>query len=393
MTTTAPQKKRPVPSSSSAPATDTTVPVTVTASGLTPARSSTRPTGTVTVEIAGRRLNIGVRPVGAAARRLPSRPETGPVDTTPPTRLVAVVGHEGSGKTALVRALGGPATPSGVVLLEGRAALPLCDAVVFVLSSAQGLDPTLPLRWEEAADAGLPRLVCITQLDLPRADFDESVAVVQRVLGEGVHPLALPVLDDDERVAGLLRLLDLVLVTDGQQRPADPEHVALVEGLRDDLVEAVLSGSADDDAFDAWLDGAEPAPTCCGASCTPGSAPACCTRCCRERRTASGRGPARPAGRLRAGRRGGRPAAGARRRRGGGRAGRGRRRAAAGAGRRRAWSGSCPGRCCRGRSSVDGRPAEAALTDLAGRPLPRAGRGRVPRRTCPTAWSAPSSGR
>ncbi len=174
------------------------------------------------------------------------------------SRVVAVVGHEGSGKSTLVRALGGPVTAGGVVLLEGRAAVALADAVVFVLSSAQGLDPTLPLRWEEAADAGLPRLLCVTQLDLPRADFDESVAVVQRVLGEGVHPVVLPMLDDDEQVAGVLRLLDLTVVVGGDVRAADPEHVALVEGLRDDLLETLLSGSADDAVFDAWLDGEDP---------------------------------------------------------------------------------------------------------------------------------------
>ncbi|MCW2779176.1 MAG: elongation factor G-like protein [Frankiales bacterium] len=176
-----------------------------------------------------------------------------------PARLVAVLGHEGSGKTTLVRALGGPSTASGVVLLEGRAALPLADGVVFVLSSAQGMDPTLPLRWEEAADAGLPRVLCVTQLDLPRADFDESVAVLQRVLGEGVHPLALPVLDDDEQVTGVLRLLDLQLLVDGTVRDAEPEHVGLVEGLHDDLLEALLSGSSDDAVFDAWLGGEVPA--------------------------------------------------------------------------------------------------------------------------------------
>lgn len=181
-----------------------------------------------------------------------------PAAADAPARLVAVVGPEGSGKSALVQALGGPVTGAGVVLLEGRSVVPLCDAVVFVLSSAQGLDPTLPLRWEEAADAGLPRLVCITQLDLPRADFDESVAVLQRVLGEGLHPVALPMLDDDENVAGVLRLLDLVLVVDGVERPAEPEHVSLVEGLRDDLLETLLSGSSDDALFTAWLDGEEP---------------------------------------------------------------------------------------------------------------------------------------
>lgn len=181
--------------------------------------------------------------------------------TPPPARVVAVLGHPGSGKTALVRALGGPVTASGVVLLEGREALPLADGVVFVLSSPQGLDPTLPLRWEEAGELGLPRVLAVTQLDLPRADVDESVAVLQRVLGEGVHPLALPLLDDDERITGLLRLLDLQLLVDGTARDAEPEHAGLVEQVREDLLETLLASSEDDALFDAWLDdGALPAP-------------------------------------------------------------------------------------------------------------------------------------
>ncbi|MCU1691210.1 MAG: translation elongation factor G-related protein [Frankiales bacterium] len=177
-----------------------------------------------------------------------------------PARFVAVLGHDGAGKSTLIEALGGPSTPSGVVLLEGRASLPLCDAVLFVLSSPQGLDPTLPLRWEEAGEAGLPRLLVVTQLDLPRADVDETLAVLQRVLGEGVHPLALPVLDDDERITGLLRLLDLQLLVGGEARDAEPEHAGLVETLREDLLETLLSGSEDDDLFDAWLGGALPSP-------------------------------------------------------------------------------------------------------------------------------------
>ncbi len=178
-----------------------------------------------------------------------------------PPRLVAVLGHEGSGKSTLIAALGGPVTPSGVVLLEGRDALPLCDGVVFVLSSPQGLDPTLPLRWEEAGELGLPRVLVVTQLDLPRADVDETLAVLQRVLGEGVHPLALPLLDDDEQITGLLRLLDLQLLVDGTTRDAEPEHAGLVEQLREDLLETLLSGSEDDALFDAWLDdGALPGP-------------------------------------------------------------------------------------------------------------------------------------
>jgi elongation factor G len=185
-------------------------------------------------------------------------------------RNVVLVGHPGSGRTTLARALGGRGegrwlrAPGELNLLDDPALLDAADAALLVVASPQGLDGATAALWERCGEAGLPRAVCVTQLDLPRADFDETVAVLQRVLGDELHPLALPMLDDDERVAGLLSLLDLQVVDlstgSAQVRPADPAHVALVEGLRGDLVEAVLADSEHPDLLDDYLDGAEPAP-------------------------------------------------------------------------------------------------------------------------------------
>lgn len=188
-------------------------------------------------------------------------------------RNVVLVGHAGAGRTTLARALGGrgqgrwlrvDADGLSVNLLEDPALLPVADAALFVVASPQGLDAATAALWERCAEAGLPRAVCVTQLDLPRADFDETVAVCQRVLGEGVHPLHLPMLDDDERVAGLIGLLDLQVVdhSTGRRsvRAPDPAHVVLVESLRADLVEALLADSDDPGLLDAYLDGQTPEP-------------------------------------------------------------------------------------------------------------------------------------
>ena len=43
----------------------------------------------------------------------------------------------------------------------------------------------------------MPRAVVVTKLDQERADFDETVAVCQRVFGDGVLPLYLPLAADD----------------------------------------------------------------------------------------------------------------------------------------------------------------------------------------------------
>ena len=63
------------------------------------------------------------------------------------------------------------------------------------------------MLWEECAAVGMPRAVVITKLDKDRADFDEAVAICQRVFGDGVLPLYLPMAADDGSPAGLIGLL------------------------------------------------------------------------------------------------------------------------------------------------------------------------------------------
>jgi len=224
-------------------------------------------------------------------------------------RNVALVGHTGAGKTtlleALVHAAGALARPGRVedgttvsdsdeleqrrghsinlalaavehagvklnlfdtpgspdLLGELRAGLRACDAVLFVVSAAGGLDAVTAQLWAECASVGIPRAVVVTQLDRPRADFDEAVALCQRVLDEAVLPLHLPMHDDDGSVAGLIDLLRESVVdhSSGErvEHPADPEHRTLITSLRAELVEAVIAESEDETLLDRYLEGEE----------------------------------------------------------------------------------------------------------------------------------------
>ena len=80
---------------------------------------------------------------------------------------------------------------------ELRAGLRAADAALFVVSAVDGVDAATVSLWEECAAVGMPRAVVITRLDHQRADFDESVAVCQRVFGDDVLPLYLPLHGDD----------------------------------------------------------------------------------------------------------------------------------------------------------------------------------------------------
>ncbi len=254
--------------------------------------------------------------------------ESAPViDQSDRVRNVVLVGHSGAGKTTLVEAL---LTASGTIgragsVTEGttvsdsdpaavrqqrsvslscaplmhdgikvnlldtpgyadfvgelRAGLRAADAALFVVSAVDGMDAATVALWEECATVGMPRAVAVTRLDHHRADFDETVALCQRVFGDNVLPLYLPMLGDDgESVAGLLGLIT-ARVYDYSGAPSeaglhqigrgpgpawvyppvvrdpDPEHLPAIEESRGELLEGIIAESEDETLMERYLDG------------------------------------------------------------------------------------------------------------------------------------------
>jgi elongation factor G len=232
------------------------------------------------------------------------------VDRPDNVRNVAIVGHSGSGKTTLVEALlhatatigrmgsvtdgttvsdSDPAevkqqrsvalsvapiehdgvkvnlldTPGYADFVgELRAGLRAADAALFVVSAVDGVDATTVALWEECAAVNMPRAVVVTRLDHQRADFDESVAVCQRVFGEGVLPLYLPMAGEDGQTAGLIGLLSRKIMDYSggfppKERDPDPEHVELIDTARNALIEGIIAESEDESLMDRYLGGEE----------------------------------------------------------------------------------------------------------------------------------------
>ncbi|HEX5532773.1 MAG TPA: elongation factor G-like protein EF-G2 [Actinomycetales bacterium] len=142
---------------------------------------------------------------------------------------------------------------------ELRAGLRGADAALFVVSAVDGIDGGTRMVWEECAAVGMPRAVVITHIDQPRGDFDAVLQICQRVFGDGVHPLYLPLLADDDTPAGLIGLLSQTVfdISTGKReaRPADPEHLEAISDQRDALIEAIITESEDDTLLDRYLDG------------------------------------------------------------------------------------------------------------------------------------------
>ena len=106
------------------------------------------------------------------------------------------------------------------------------------------------MLWEECAAVGMPRAVVVTRLDHPRADFDELVSICQRVFGDGVMPLMLPMMADDGSPAGFIDLITERIhdYSDGTRVDREPEatHLELIEGTRSALIEGIIAESEDE---------------------------------------------------------------------------------------------------------------------------------------------------
>ena len=146
---------------------------------------------------------------------------------------------------------------------ELRAGLRGADAAVFVVSGADGIDGATALLWQECEAVGMPRVIAVTKLDMPRSDFDETVAICQRVFG-GTQPIYLPIHASDKSVvaaAGLLseKVFDTAGGTRVTREPSGDEAAA-IEERRGGLLEAIIEESEDDTLLDRYLEG-EPIDT------------------------------------------------------------------------------------------------------------------------------------
>ncbi len=128
---------------------------------------------------------------------------------------------------------------------EVRAGLRAADAALFVISSAETVDPATLAQWEECAAVDIPRAIVVARIDHQRADVDSAIASAQDAFGSGVLPIYLPIRSGEE-ITGLFGLLSQ---TPEGQAPDDADDA------RAALIEAIIEQSEDEALMDRYLSG------------------------------------------------------------------------------------------------------------------------------------------
>jgi len=144
---------------------------------------------------------------------------------------------------------------------EVRAALSVADIAVVVVSAVEGVEAQTEAVWELAAELGLPRLVVVNKLDRERASFDRVLDQLRERFGAGIAPLELPIGQEHalRGVADLLTDTAIVYDADGRHEGPIPDDVAEQEHqVREALVEGIVVG--DDALMERYLDGDIPTP-------------------------------------------------------------------------------------------------------------------------------------
>lgn len=143
---------------------------------------------------------------------------------------------------------------------EVRTALRAADLALFVVSGVDGVEVQTEALWRYAADEGIARAFFVNKLDRERASFSDTLGQLKEVFGTAIAPLQVPIgaEHDLEGVANLVGGRAYLYSGGPQATEADvPESAkAEVESLHTALVEAVVE--TDDAMLEKYFEGAEP---------------------------------------------------------------------------------------------------------------------------------------
>ncbi|WP_454041852.1 elongation factor G [Cellulosimicrobium sp. Marseille-Q8652] len=163
------------------------------------------------------------------------------------------------GEAYRVTLLDTPGSPDFLGAVD--AALAVADLAVVVVSAVDGVRSGTQEVWRMCDEAGIPRLVLVSQEDRARADFRTVLDDVRSTFTASFVPLELP-LGEEQSLHGVADVLsERAREYDGEGHGHDedvPEDVRTEEHtLHDQVVEEIVTH--DDDQLEAYLAGDEPA--------------------------------------------------------------------------------------------------------------------------------------
>ena len=93
---------------------------------------------------------------------------------------------------------------SGEVMEALRAA----DAAIIVCSAKDGVSVGLEKAWKYCEERNMPRFIYISKTDEDNSDYNATFEALRERFGKKIAPIVVPIWDEDKRVTGIIDVLN-----------------------------------------------------------------------------------------------------------------------------------------------------------------------------------------
>lgn len=144
---------------------------------------------------------------------------------------------------------------------EKEAAIATADNALIIVGAKEGVQSGTIRAWEEAQKRKLPTIFFINKTDEENASFDAAYAKLREVFGKSVIPFEVPIIENDEVIGSVNILRDKAWYFKGEKADPNkacevPQHmVEQVKTYKDQIAEAVAMG--DDELMEKFFNGEE----------------------------------------------------------------------------------------------------------------------------------------
>jgi len=152
-----------------------------------------------------------------------------------------------------------PGEPSFVA--DALGAMRVCESAIFVVNAVMGVEVTTTRLWQRAEELDLARMVFVNMLDRERADFFRTLESLKAAFGAHVVATEIPIGSEHE-VRGVIDLVDMKAYEfDGEDRencreiPIPDDLQAQAEEYREKLMDEVAEVS--EELMERYLEGEE----------------------------------------------------------------------------------------------------------------------------------------
>lgn len=139
---------------------------------------------------------------------------------------------------------------------EVSSALRVADAAVLTIPAPSGVEVGTEAAWELAAERKLPRILVVNKMDRENADFSRVMESIRGVFGNRCVAVQLPI-GQESGFSGVVDVLRQTAITGAGkaavQGPVPPECAEALAAWREQVME--VAAEADDDLLEKYLGG------------------------------------------------------------------------------------------------------------------------------------------